>query len=129
MVRRLERGLSVAETIVAGSLLCLLLIAVLNLFPTALTTVGYSKDRTRAAGLAQDALELVASRPFSTLAVGVQDVSPLPLPAGTNLEVVIEEVPGHLPEYLLNVRSTVTWNYQGRPRICRQELYVHPARY
>ncbi len=121
-------GLTIAETVVAFSLISLLLIAVVNLFPSALTTVELTRQRNKANWLAHDALEWVAGQPFSSLQVGVQNTSSLPVASNMSLTVEVLTVPGYEPELLLEVRSTVTWLYRERTRQVVQELYVHPAR-
>ena len=104
--------MSIAETVVAASLLCLLLIGVLNLLPSALTTVGYIQHRQAAALLAQDALNVVASRPFDTLNIGNQ----------------VSEVADYSSDFLKSVTAEVSFEYRGNLKTIKQELYVHPAK-
>lgn len=132
MVRILKstrrRGLSVAETIAATSLLCLLLISVVNIFPAVLTTVELTRQRNTANLLAHDALEVVAARPFGGLEIGAQDVSTIPVPTNFTLSVEAFEVDEYESEFLLGLRSRVSWQYRDQTREVVQELYVHPAR-
>ena len=116
------------ETIVAASLLSLLLIAVLNLLPSALVTVSYAQERRTAGLLAQDSLNLVASRPFASLVVGTQDTSEIEVPANMTLRVTVSEVDHYAPDLLKRITSEVVLDYRGEPRTFTQELYVHPAK-
>ena len=125
---RRPEGLSIAETVVAASLLCLLLIGVLNLLPSALTTVGYIQQRQAAALLAQDALNVVASRPFDTLNIGNQDTSQITVPTSMTLTVTVSEVADYSSDFLKAVTAEVSFEYRGNLKTIKQELYVHPAK-
>jgi len=127
-VKKRPGGLSIAETVVAASLLCLLLIGVLNLLPSALTTVGYIQQRQAAAILAQDALNVVASRPFDTLNIGSQDTSEITVPTNMTLTVTISEVAGYSSDFLKAVTAEVSFEYRGNLKTIKQDLYVHPAK-
>jgi hypothetical protein len=120
--------MGIAETAVAASLLCLLLITVLNLFPSALAAVGSSRQTHDANLLAQNALELFAARPFSGLNVGPQTFTDLAVPQGYTLAVQVENVEHYDPELLKCVRATVTWSFRNQTKKVEQELYVHPIR-
>ena len=125
---RRPEGLSIAETVVAGRLLCLILIGVLNLLPSALTTVGYIQHRQAAALLAQDALNVVASRPFDTLNIGNQDTSQITVPTNMTLTVTVSEVADYSSDFLKSVTAEVSFEYRGNLKTIKQELYVHPAK-
>ncbi|MCA9780438.1 MAG: hypothetical protein KC800_27125 [Candidatus Eremiobacteraeota bacterium] len=130
MVRVVRKtlGLSIAETVVAASLLCLLLIGVLNLLPSTLTTVSYVQQRQTAALLAQDSLNVVAARPFDTLNLGTQDTSVMPVPSNMTLTVTVSEVTGYSTDFLKCVTAEVSFDYRGSLKTIKQELYVHPAK-
>jgi hypothetical protein len=123
-VQSAVRAISLAETAVAGSLLCLLLITVLNLFPAALAAVGSSKQTHTADTLAQNALETFAARPFSGLALGAQSNEGIAMPQGFTLQVEIQPVDGYSTEYLKKVKATVSWTYRQQNKAVMQELYV-----
>ena len=117
-----------AETIVAASLLCLLLIGVLNLLPSALTTVGFVEQKRAADLLAQDALNVVSSRSFDDLTPGPQDVSIMTVPSNMKLTVTVAEVAGYSADFLKSVKAEVSYDYRGKTRKVTQELYVQPAK-
>ena len=120
--------MGIAETAVAASLLCLLLITVLNLFPSALAAVSSSRQTQTANMLAQNALESFAARPFSGLTTGTQTLTEISVPEGFTLLVEVREVEGYDPEFLKSVRATVNWKYRAQEKQVQQELYVHPIR-
>ena len=117
-----------AETIVAASLLSLLLIGVLNLLPSALTTVGFVEKKRTAELLTQDALNVVSARPFNDLALGPQDVSIMTVPPNMSLTVTVAEVTGYSGDFLKSVTAEVSYEYRNKTRKVTQELYVHPAK-
>lgn len=119
--------MSLAETAVAASLLCLLLIGVLNLFPSALAAVSSSKQNSQANTLAQNALEFFAAKPFASLAMGTQPNSGLSVPEGFTLVVEVQPVDTYSPEFLKRVKATVTWTFRARQKKVVQELYVQPV--
>lgn len=127
MMERHPRGMSLAETSVAASLLCLLLITVLNLFPSALAAVGSSKQHQEANTLAQNALESFAARPFNALTLGVQANTGIVVPAGYTLVVDVQPVDTYSTEYLKKVTATVTWTFRKQNKKVEQELYVQPV--
>lgn len=128
ILKKTSHGLTIAETVVAVSLLSMLLIAVLNLFPTALTAIGHTGERRQASLLAYDALSVIASRPFGNLALGVQDVSPLQVPTHLTLVVDVSVVDGYSPDFIKAVNSTVTWTARSQQHTVRHQVYVHPIR-
>ena len=117
-----------AETVVAASLVSLLLIGILNLLPSTLTTVSYVEQRQTAVLLAQDALNAVAARPFESLNEGTQDISLLTVPPDLTLTVTVGEVPGYSPSFLKRVTAEVSFEHHASTKKFKQELYVHPAR-
>ena len=117
-----------AETIVAASLLAVLLVTVLNIFPTAMTTTRLSGERYRANLLAHDTLDLVAARGFAQIPLGLIDSSTLPVSPPYSLEAEIEAVPGFSIDLLKRIRVRVSWTHRNRTRTVTQELDVQPAR-
>lgn len=120
--------MSLAESVVALTLLSLLVLLVLNLFPSALTTVNYSRQKHVATVTAHDALEILASRDFSSLTLGTQTLNSLSVPSGFTLALEVSEVSGYRPEFLKRIVALVSWEQRGKIRTVRQELYVHSIR-
>ena len=112
----------------ALTLISLLVILILNLFPSALTTINYSRQKHVATTTAHDALEVLAAKDFSSLALGPQTLSSFAVPPDYNLALEVSEVPGYRPEFLKKISAEVTWSQKAKTRRVFQELYVHSVR-
>jgi hypothetical protein len=129
-MRGLKKGdhaMSLAETSVAASLLCLLLITVLNLFPSALAAVSSSRQHHEANVLAQNVLETFAARPFGGLDLGIQSNTGITVPQGFTLVVDVQPVDSYSTEFLKKVTATVTWRFRNTDKQIQQELYLQPV--
>lgn len=133
----MRRGLSLIETILAASILSLVIMILFNLYPATMVAVRRAEHRLQASGWAQSLLEDARGMPFSSLAAmipsgqtssGALDASTLspPLyrkiptqPDGTNygitLEVFIPSTgqPPSTPLRLVGTRAVVTWGEQS----------------
>jgi len=70
MRRRLfnDRGFSLAEVLVASTLVGVSLLSIASIFPTAATTIDHNAGMARATALAQQRIEQLKNVPFATLA-------------------------------------------------------------
>lgn len=128
MVRALKKtphGIGIAEAVLGAALLALVLIATLNIFPSALALVGRARSESQARNIAQSLLEESSSRPFHTLATGR---SPQQAPTGFEAHLEVSEVDGIAPERLKRVAAEVTFSTRNGPRKVREEVYVHSVR-
>ncbi|HEY3997922.1 MAG TPA: hypothetical protein VGO93_03600 [Candidatus Xenobia bacterium] len=71
-------GFTLAEIIVATTLLCLVVVMMFNLYPTSLITIRHAEHRLTASARAQHVLEYERALPFHALA-SVAAVSPTQL--------------------------------------------------
>ena len=108
------------------ALLGLVLVFLLNLFPTSMSTVRISEQRFRAGTLASNALEQQTA-----LAFGPLPASGTYLPAQTidqvHYELYLEILPcgAEDPQYLRILRCTVTWSFRGQKRSVVREVWQH----
>lgn len=123
-------GLTLAETLVSLTLLSLLMVAVLNLFPSSMTIVRITRTGWLARSLAQDRVEALAAQPFAKLEIGhdVEEKVVLRDSAVVKLKTTITAVDGHLPKYLKRIRCDVTWDGRAAQKSASQEFYVHSVR-
>lgn len=122
------RAFTIAEVVVAGALLGFLLIAVLNLFPAALTTTEASRYRREANLLAQNTVDFFVAQGFSQLTLGTQDASVITSSDLFQLQVDVSRVDGYSLEFLKRISCEVSWQYRGQKREVSLESYVHSAR-
>lgn len=111
------------------SLLSMLLIGVLTLFPSALTVVTLV-DAGRAARLqAQSRIESLAATPFHELRLGDrhEDIT-LPAAGPVKLRTSVRQVPGFSVERLKSLRCTATWKVRQKEHVHVREMYVHNLR-
>ena len=132
-------GLTLAETLVSLCLLSMLMVAVLNLFPTSMMIVRGTRTAWLARLAAQNEIEKAAARPFAKLATssgGPTTISdgPVTLTDGTivALRLTVSEVPGHYTSdsrpLLKRIACDVTWQGRAVQRTIHQELDVHSLR-
>lgn len=119
-----NRGFSLAETAVALAVLGLILIFVLNLFPSAMVARATSEQRLTAQSLARSALEQHLETPFQQLRSG-------PLPpverdgVRYDLSLEVSPSPQARPEYLQVLTLTVRWTARGKAQQVQRQLYRH----
>lgn len=124
MSRPRERGITLAETVVAAALLLITFAAFLDLLPASLIAERRSQARTQAVAQAQSVLETALSQSFSSLA---ETAEPLSLP-----EVVRNGITYHaireittVNPYLKQIDVTVTWEEPGyRTRAGERVLHL-----
>lgn len=118
----MRRGFSLAETAVALAVLGLILLFVLNLFPSAMVARLSAEQRVTAQSLARSALEQQLEVPFQQLRSG-------PLPAverdGVRYDLSLEVSPSPQarPEYLQVLTLTVQWTARGKVSRVQRQLY------
>lgn len=124
------RGFTLAETMVSLTLLSLLMVAVLNLFPTSMTVVKQTRTGWLARSSAQNKLESLAAQPFATLQVGLEEVVEIKLSDGSlaNLKTTVSAVDGHPEKFLKRLRCEVSWAGRVSRKSALLEVYVHSLR-
>ena len=122
-----QRGHSLLEIVVCISLLSMVIVLVMNLFPVALTTLRHAENKYQASNLAKSVLDDWSSRPFASLTPGtLQNLNAVPVEGGV-LQPVLEiyNVPKSDPNYLRSIRVDVGWSEKSSPYHTVQELWVH----
>lgn len=130
-----RRGVSLVEVIVAVTLLALVGVFVLNLLPTSALAVRQAEHRIAAVQLSQSLLAEAALGPYDALALGEQDLPPVPLDDQVVLKPVrqVMAVTGpHAedPAHVRRVRIVVRWTEARNTRIQEvwQEQWVSRVR-
>ena len=116
-----RRGFSLMEAIVALALLGLIVVLVLNIFPSTLYASQKASEQIEAENLAQSYLEEARLKPFSTLHLG----APLPLtPADAKFRVTQEfyQPVGTDEEQTRGIRIIVHWSNKGTERELKREV-------
>ena len=62
-----EKGLTLAEVLLAAAIISVAVLAIIGLFPTALQNVRYGGHMSQASSLAQEMIELIRTQPFDTV--------------------------------------------------------------
>lgn len=120
-MRHLRRGATLMEVLLAFTLTALVVILVLNIFPSAMATVARAEQRQVAGNLAESLLERKAALPFDQVPVGlVED-------GGTDYRTHLEVGPvgSEDPLFLRQVTVTVTWSAKGRVLQLQRALWIH----
>lgn len=129
-------GLTLAETLVSLCLLSLLMVAVLNLFPTTMMVVRGTRTGWLARLAAQNEIERLAAIPFADLHVGTVKDEDVTLSDGAKIHLrsAVAEVEGHYtntPDHrplLKRITCDVSWQGRAVTRTAHQELDVHSLR-
>ena len=127
----MRRGLSLLETVVAAFLFMLVVILVLNLFPSSLLALTQAELKARAARLAQSRLNEVRLRPFESLQVqGPREELLGEEYQGARLRAFLDvrRDPDSDPDRLKVLRVTVQWDERGRKRESVREVWVTRVR-
>lgn len=126
------RGLTLSETLVALTLLSLLMVAALNIFPTTMMIVRGTRTDWLARSTAQDKLEYLAAEPFKKLALTVGEApwEKVTLADGVEIELrtTISTVADHPETMLKRIRVEARWDGRATKKSLEQELYVHALR-
>lgn len=122
------RGLSLAETVLAATMIALALLALLTLLPATMGLVQRNRETNVATYLAHDTLEWLAAKPYGSLLSGEQDLSSLAIPSPYQVKATVGTVAGHIPQRLKRLEVSVTWPHRDRTLSVQQELYIHGVR-
>lgn len=120
------RGFTLAETVLGFGLLSLVIILVLNLFPSSMATVRTAEQRYQAETLASSILEEKSALPFAQLPVapeidlGRQIYDQIPY----QIYFQVSNADGD-PAYLRSLRVRVEWDYKTHHRQVLREVLVH----
>ena len=127
---RKTTGLTLAETLLSLTLLTLVMLAVLNLFPSALANAKLTRTGWLARVAAQNEIEALAGQPFGALRVGTRQAQSVTLPDGAVADLVttVEAAPGHPQRLLKRIRCQVTWKGRATQKSAIEEVYVHALR-
>jgi Tfp pilus assembly protein PilV len=121
-----RRGLSLLETILALSLVSLVLILVISLFPDTLLAIRRSEQTVQADQWAQTLLEYEMSRPFDELVAG-SVYSPPDRQLGATLyhgTTRIFAVPNARGDLIKGVNVTVGWDHGGKNHLSEYQCLV-----
>ncbi len=110
------RGLSLLETVVATFLFLLVVVLVMNLFPSSLFSLQQAELKQRAERLCQSRLNEQRVRKFSSLVSTA-------LPVEECFTPVLEVLP-HPGTNLKILRVTVTWQERNQTRKVSREVWV-----
>jgi len=83
-----EKGLTLAEVILAAAIISVAVLAIVGLFPTALQNVRYGGHMSQASSLAQEMIELIRTRPFADVSLYNNLDTRLPAPGGLPVPVL-----------------------------------------
>lgn len=119
-----------AETLVSLTVLILVMLSVLNLFPSSMSILRTTRSGWLARAAAQDRIEEMASRPFATIPIGFDEEGEITLSDDSkcHFHTTVSAVDGHKPEHLKRVRCQVTWKGKVNEKSASQEMYVHSVR-
>lgn len=123
-------GLTLAETLVSLTLLTLVMVSVLNLFPSSLSAVKHTRTSQLARMAAQNRIEALAAKPYSQLELGTVSDEQVPLSDGqkVQLHTTISEVRGHPVSRLKHLRCEAVWQGRTGPRKVVQEMHLASIR-
>lgn len=122
----MRRGLSLLETILALSLVSLVLILVVSLFPDTLLAIRRSEQTVQADQWAQTLLEYEMSRPFDELVAGTV-YSPPDRQLGPTVyhgTTRIFSVPDARGDLVKGVNVTVAWDHGGKNHLSEYQCLV-----
>ena len=120
------RGFSLAETMFALGLLGLVVVLILNIFPSSMATVRSAEQRSHAESVANSKLEEQVEVPFDQLPLGLdKDLgSQNFLQVDYHARLQVLKADGD-PRYLRAVRVNVDWTVRGLRRQVVRELLIH----
>ena len=123
----MKRGFSLAETAVSLAVVSLILLFVLNLFPSALVAQKGAEERLQANSLARSLLEQQLDTPFAQLPVGLhRTLDPVEKDGVTYaMRLEVEDSPQADDKFLRVLRLVVRWQARGRQHQIQRQLFVH----
>jgi type II secretory pathway pseudopilin PulG len=121
-----SRGFSLVETVFAMTVLSLVGLFVLNLFPTASLAVHRAAHELQAEALAQSVLEEMRATPFAAHEPDSSSALPRRTVEGVDYHPVLEVyVPaGEDAQHLKGLRVTVRWEYARKAHIVAHEAWI-----
>lgn len=119
------RGATLMEVLLAFTLTALLLVLILNLFPSAMATVRRAEQRQVAGNLAESLLERKASLGFDRLPVGTLEDTP----GDFRVRFEVTAVANEDPRFLRALTVSVNWTDRGRALQVQRGLWMHRLGY
>ena len=123
----MKAGFTLLETTVSLALVGLILLFVLNLYPSSLFAQHRAEERLTAIRIARSALDEQMIRPFNELPVGMTSELPVRLLDGIEYRCQVEvRKTGQADEKLLrSVRTTVRWRSHSQEFSVQCQQYKH----
>lgn len=103
-----DHGMTLLEILVAVTVLCVGLLAVIVMFPTSSSNIDYGGKMSKATSLAQGKLEEFRNTSFDSITAGNDS------PAGYTRTWTVSDA-GAFPFRLKTITVTVSWIALGRP--------------
>lgn len=135
------RGLSLLEVVLSASLIGLIFIFLLNIFPASMLGVRQAEHRLAAQAQAQRLLDEASARGFDRLGVNGDYTASNPGPFAGIIDdqksedgvvlssrVVVSDVNPIPRNRLARVRVLVTWTERERPQVVTREIQVSALR-
>ncbi len=130
------RAFTLIETIFSALVISLVLLAIMNLYPSALVAVKKSESRIQATNIALSVLEEMRATPFSELTIpfvmpAAPPFEPVNLdgvtytPTVTVYDTPAVGTPATEDDYLKGIQVTVAWESRGIQHQITEETWVH----
>lgn len=123
----MKQGFTLVETAVSLALVGLILLFVLNLYPSSLFAQHRAEERLAALRIARSVLDEQMIRPFNQLPVGMTTQVPVRLLDGIEYRCQVQvSGTGQADEKLLRtIRTTVSWRSHGQEFSVQCQQYKH----
>lgn len=118
--------MSLLEVMVSFSLLLLLTVFIVNLFPSSVLAMRRSEARLEGYSLCDSALEIFKNKDFSSLLVGSSTVLPGADWNGVTYasRVEVSAVSGYATSSLKQLKAVVSWEEKGSTRSVHRILWI-----
>lgn len=124
-MNRRPLGMSLVETIFAFFLMTLVILAVINLFPSSLMANRRSELSLQANALADQALEKARAGGFTSLTQGVRPAEVVKVDSVSYTRIFqVSPVPGQDFNALRSLKVRVRWTVAGHPQELVREVWV-----
>lgn len=124
-MNRRRLGMSLVETIFAFFLMTLVILAVINLFPSSLMANRRSELSLQANALADQALEKARASGFMSLTQGVRPAEVVKVDSVSYTRIFqVSPVPGQDFNSLRSLKVRVRWTVAGHPQELVREVWV-----
>ncbi|MFN8612626.1 MAG: hypothetical protein U0931_34120 [Vulcanimicrobiota bacterium] len=124
-MNRRRAGMSLVETIFAFFLMTMVILAVINLFPSSLMANRRSELSLQANALADQVLEKARASGFTQLTRGKRPPVTVEVESVSYTQVFeVNEVPGQDFNSLRSLKVRVTWSVAGHPQELVREVWV-----